>query len=346
MIFNIKALCNIYTFQFLLIEFRRFFYANMPFAGKRSYAPSYGRRTRRRMYATTRKKVGYRKYVRKASSRVYAKPARFLSKRGSRIGSMVAKSIRSMAETKIIPWRQVDYAQPITTTAPGVSTVKFVAGQQAVPAFANYTPVGGFNTNQGSTKNDRDGQFIWLKGSTVNLTVQLDNEVPLGSRAGPITFRAICFKLKRALSPAGITTSPDLNLFLKNNGSVFGDTTASPNNMTVPDFMLQPINTNNFHVICDKRFTLCHTQESSSNSVTNNFAVQNNQKSFKVMPFRLRCNTKARVPLGTDTEPVDFDFRYCWAIYAYYPNDPVTSQGDIPITWSASIRGSTGFNDV
>ncbi len=319
----------------------------MPLGRKRSYAPSYGRRVRRRIgYA--RKKVGYRKYVRKASSRIYAKPSRFaFSRRANRLNTMVAKSIRGMAETKVIPWRQVDWAQPGQAgTGSGIAAVKFVAGTQPLAQFGTYLPVGGFNTNQGPTKNDRDGQFIWLKHSTVKLTIQLDNEVAIGIRAGPITFRVICFKLKRALSPAGITQVPDNTLFLKNDGNNFGDATPSPGNMTAMDLMLQPINTNNYQVISDRKFNLCHTQENASNAQTNNFAVQNNQKSYKTMTYTLNCNTKARVPAGTDTEPVDFDYRYAWAIYACYPNDPVTSQGDLPTTWSASIRGTTGFNDV
>lgn len=319
----------------------------MAYGRKRSYAPSYGRSTRRRLSTGYRKKAGYRKYIRKASSRISSRPARFgFSKRANRINTMVAQSIRGMAESKVLAWRQVDYAQPVqTVTGVGISAVKFVGGQSPVGGFAAYTPVGGFQTAQGDTKADRSGQFIWLKNSVVNLTVQMDNEVPLGERSGPVTFRVIVFKLKRALSPAGVTVSPDNNLFLTNAGNNIGDATASPNNMNPMDMMLQPINTNSFQVICDRKFNLCHTQESASNASNNNFTVQANQKSYKTMKFNLRANTKARYAAGI-SEPVDYDYRTGFAIYASYPNDLPLTQGDLPIRWSASIRGTTVFNDV
>jgi len=312
----------------------------MAFKRKRSYAPKYGRRTR--------SKVGYRKYVRKASSRtITSRPGRFkFSRRANRFNTAVAKSIRGMAESKVIAWQQVDWSQPVNSpTALGVSAVKFVAGSSTLPSFGGYTPVGGFQTDQGNTKADRDGQFVWLKNSTVNLTIQLDNEVPIGNRAGPITFRVVVFKLKRALNPAGVSISPDYQLFLTNGGNNFGDTTASPNNMGVMDMMLQPINTNSFSVICDRKFNLCHTQENASNGSANNFSVQNNMKSYKNMRFNLRHDSKTRYQAGR-SDPQDYDYRFGFAIYAMYPNDAPQSSTDIPSTWSASIRGTTSFNDV
>lgn len=320
-------------------------------AGKRSYAPKYGRRTRRRFtgrFSGYRSKVGYRKYIRKASGRtITSRPGRFqFSRRANRFNTAVAKSIRGMAESKVIAWRQIDYAQPVNTpTALGVSAVKFVAGDGALPSFGGYTPVGGFATSQGNTKADRDGQFVWLKGSTVNLTIQLDNQVPVADRAGPITFRVIVFKLKRALNPAGVSISPDNQLFLTNAGNNFGDSTAAPNNMGVMDMMLQPINTNSFSIICDRKFNLCHTQESASNAATNNFSVQTNMKSYKNMRLNLRANAKTRYQAG-QSDPQDYDYRTGFAIYACYPNDAPQSSADIPATWSASIRGTTTFNDV
>lgn len=321
----------------------------MPFGRKRSYAPAYGRRIRRR-YAGTRttgKKVGYRKYIRKASSRIYSKPARFgFSRRVNRLNTMVAKSIRGMAESKIIAWRQTDYATPVTTpTGLGISAVKFIAGANALTQFNAYAPVGGFLCDQGDLKDQRSGQFIWLKNSVVNLTIQLNNEVPLGERVSPISFRVVVFKIKRALSPAGITVSPDTQLFLTNAGNNFGDSSPGASNMNAMDMMLQPVNTNNFRIICDRKFNLCHQQENASNGNTNNFAIQGNLKSYKHLKFDLKHNVKARYKVGA-TEPEDYDYRYAFAIYACYPNDLPTSQADIPTRWTASIRGTTVFNDV
>jgi len=304
-----------------------------------SLVPRYGRKRR----------TGFRRYTKKAFGRrrITARPARFgFSRRANRVNNMVARTIRGMAETKVIPWRQQDYVQPVATpTGVGINCVKFIAGQTALGQYGQYTPVGGFNAPQGDTRNDRDGQFIWLKGSTVNLTVQLDNEVPANFRNDPVTFRVLCFKIKRALSPAGTTISPDTQLFLTNDGSNFGDALPSPNNMNAMDMLLQIPNTNNFRIISDRRFTLQHTQQSAAATATNNQTMITNLKNQKILRYNLKHQTKARFSPG-GTEPVDFDYRYAWAIYATYPMQFPVAQGDAPTTWSASCRGTTTFNDV
>lgn len=311
----------------------------MPYQNrKRSYAPSYGRRTRRRLTGY-RKKVGYRKYIRKASGRTVARPGRFgFSRRSNRLNTVVAKTIRGMAETKVVAFKQVDYSQPVQTgTGIGISAVKFVGGSLPLAVWPDYLPVGGFETAQGDGKADRDGQFIWLKGSTVNLTIQLDNEVPLGRPNRPITFRVIVFKTKRALTPVGISNNPNSTLFLTNAGDNQGDASVG-DPMNAMDLMLQPLNTNSYSIICDRKFNLCHTVENP----TGESAIQSNMKSYKNMSFRLQANTKARYAVGT-TEPVDFDYRYGFVVYSCYPNqlDPTA-----PNSWSASFRGTTTFNDV
>jgi len=124
-----------------------------------------------------------------------------------------------------------------------------------------------------------------------------------------------------------------------------GDASAIPGQMTPMDMMLQPLNTNNFKIISDRKFTLCHAEESNSNAEANMTAIQSNMRSFKNIRYSLHSNTKARYPAGT-SEPVDYDYRYGWAVYAFYPNQQPTSGADDPLSWSASIRGTTGFNDV
>ncbi len=315
----------------------------MPF--KRKYGgTSYANKKRR--VSGYRRKIGYRKYVRKAYGYRSAKPARFrFSRRANRLNTAVARTIRGMAETKIIALRQQDWTQPAATpTAPGVSTVKFITGTGAVTGYTGYNPVNGFAAPQGDGKNNRDGQFIWLKHTTAALTIQMDHlENVVSQRPAATKFRVIVFKAKRALNPLGLTTSPDTNLFLQNNGNNQGDSSTAVNAMNVMDMMLQPINTNSFLVLKDTQFTLQHTTD---NSAANSAAIQTNFPSNKTMRLRLNHNTKARIPLNSTDEPIDYDYRFAVAIYAFYPNQNPTTAVDTPLAWSASIRGTTGFNDV
>lgn len=311
----------------------------MPY--KRSYAPSYGRRVRRRFATAHRRKVGYRRYVRKASSIKQARPTRFGASRANlRLNMAVARTIRGMAETKLIALRNSPWQQPIQSpTGRGLAQVQFVTGTTPVPQYLNYLPVGGFDCPQGDGKANRDGQFIYLKKTSVCLTVQMDHQ-PIAAPAGlssEISFRVICFKQKRANSPANQTLSPDTQLFLTNSGNNFGDSTPAPANMDPNDMLCQPINTNNFSVISDKKFTLSHTTDSE--------AVQK-YRSYKLLRYDLNHNIKARIPLGQTDEPQNYNYRFLFAIYAYYPQLNPTVLADVPLSWSAGIRGTTTFNDV
>lgn len=296
----------------------------------------------------TRAKVGYRKFSGKASSYRTRKPARFaFSRKRNRLNTAVARSIRGMAETKIIPLRQNDFTQPEqTNSAPGVSYVKYITGSTPIGAFNGYSPISGFTAPQGDGKNNRDGQFIWLKHTTAALSIQMDHAQAAGGRASAVKFRVIVFKAKRALNPVGQTTSPDSNLFLQNNGNNQGDSSTGVNAMNVMDMMLQPLNTNSFYIMKDTQFTLQHPVELDLSAQGNGIA-QSKFPSNKVMRLRLPHQTKARIPLGGTDEPIDYDYRFAVAIYAFYPNqNPTVFPTDAPLSWSASIRGTTGFNDV
>ncbi|AXQ66051.1 MAG: putative capsid protein [Cressdnaviricota sp.] len=300
--------------------------------------PGYKRKRTPLLKNGRRRRFGARRFMGKASRTIrQRKPARFAPSRSTyRLNTAVARTIRSMAETKIIPFREQEWSQPAATpTGVGIAAVKFVSGATSVTQYPNYLPVSGFNASQGDTKNSRDGQFCYLKGSSVALTIQMDHE-PTPGTTSCISFRVICFKQRRYASPAGSTMSPETNLFLTNAGSNFGDGSAAPNNMTPMDILLQPCNTNNYQIISDRKFVLSHTSDES--------AVQK-YNSYKVLRYKLNHNTKARY-LTTTNEPVDYNYRFLWAVYAYYPQQAPASGADMPLTWSASIRGTTGFNDL
>lgn len=305
---------------------------------KRSFAPKYGRSTRRRLF-TRKRKTGARRYIRGAISIRQRRPTRLnYSRRNVSLNMAVANTIRGMAETKIIALRNTPWDQPIATpTGVGISQVKFVTGRNPVSQYGGYTPVGGFGAPQGDGKGNRDGQFIFLKHTSVALTINMDH-VPLPEGiSSAISFRVICYKQKRALSPANQTLSPDKNLFLTNSGDNFGDSSAAPASMDSNDMLTQPINTNNFSVISDRKFTLSHT--------TDQDAVQK-YPSMKLLRYNLKHQTKARIPLGETDEPIDYNYRFCFAVYAFYPQQLAIAERDTPLSWSAGIRGTTTFNDV
>jgi len=311
-------------------------------AGKRRYGGTSYSRPKRRT-SGYRKKVGYRKYVRKASSTVYQrKPARFAySRTANRLNVAVARSIRGMAESKVIALREQEWIQPQAVLGGGaISSVKWVTGQTPVTSMSGYNPVGGFLANQGDGKANRDGQFIWLKGTTANLTIQMDHTAVSG-RPGPTSFRVMVFKAKRALNPSGTSLEPGSSLFLTNAGDNIGDGVSGANAMGPMDMMLQPVNTNNWYTICDKKFNLAHTQTVPGE----NEGLRRNMPSYKNIRLSLKHQTKARYDLGSN-EPTDYNYRFAIAIYAFYPNQSPTITADLPLGWSASLRGTTTFNDV
>jgi len=251
----------------------------------------------RRTYGSRKPATTRRRFTRPrrypASRTVRSRPARFgFSRRSNRFNRSVAKAVRGVAETHVIPLRQSDWIQPVAvSTGLGITAVKFVTGSTPGASFGSYLAQGGFSAPQGTGKNNRTGQFIWLKQSTVNLSIQLDY-VTTTNRPGPITFRVICYKLKRALSPAGTTISPDNNLFLRNDGSNYGDATLAPNNMDQMDMALSPLNTNNFRIIKDMKINLCHTQNLVATSAPT--AIQTNMKDHCNLRFNLKHISSSR----------------------------------------------------
>jgi hypothetical protein len=293
----------------------------------------------------SRTKFGYRKFAGKASSVRTRKPARFgFSRRAYRLNTAVARTIRGMAETKIIPFRQNDFSQP-TEGPTGIGMIKYITGATALPVqYDGYTAVQGFQAPQGDGKNNRDGQFIFLKHSTVALTVQMDSLIPAGVNPSAVRFRVIVFKNKRAMDPAGATMSPNTSLFLQNNGNNMGDATTGVGAMNNMDMMLQPLNTNNFTILKDTQFTLQHSVDNLTQTAqtTPTPIAQTKYPSCKVMRLRFNHNTKARIPLNATDEPVDYNYRFAVAVYAFWPNGNATVATDTPLTWSASIRGTPG----
>lgn len=319
----------------------------MVFSRRRRIRPRYGRRTIRRRRTTTRRYYG------RAATRVRQRqPTRLTySRRRARFSTKVARSLRTIAETKVVAWRESEFVQPIAcATAAGVSQVKFIAGNTAVSGYSDFQVVGGFNIPQGDTRNQRDGQFVYLKGSTLNLTIQADHTTLVG-RPAPIHFRVIVFKSKRALTPMGETVVSNIELFLRNDGGDTGDARPVPENMDNMDMMLQPINTNSFYPIMDRRFKLGHTQTTAYDIDTGDpgvvpaQALQRYIGSVKNFRINLRHSKKTRYENITN-EPINYNYRYCIAIYAYYPNQEPDTQADTPLGWSASIRGTTSFLDV
>jgi len=115
--------------------------------------------------------------------------------------------------------------------------------------------------------------------------------------------------------------------------------------MNAMDMMLQPINTNSFTIACDKKFTLQHPSDQDGTNPLGS-PVQTNLKSIKNLRLRLTHNTKARIPIGSTDEPIDYNYRYAMVVYASWANQAATTQTDLPISYSVSVRGTTGFNDV
>lgn len=330
------------TFEKVSIPF-----ISMVFSRRRRITPRYGRRPIRRRRTLTRR------YARRPTTRVRQRrlPRTSYSRSRVRFTTKVARTLRSIAETKIVPWREIEFSQPAPcATAVGVSQVKFISGQTSVPGYPDFTPVGGFLIPQGDGKNARDGQFVYLKGSTLNLTIQADHSTLVG-RPAPIHFRVIVFKTKRALSPMGETLASNTDLFLRNDGGDTGDARSAPFNMNNVDVMLQPVNKNNFFVIMDRKFKLGHTQTTAYNNDPDNIVVVPPQQlqryigSYKNFRINLQHSKKTRYELDGN-EPINYNYRFCIAIYAYFPNQAPDTPADTPEGWSASIRGTTTFLDL
>lgn len=259
-------------------------------------------------------------------------PARFAySKKTYRKNTTIAKTLSKFSERKLKALRPLDEAQPFAIQV-GAQAFYYSwnTGVNAPAAWSGFQPVGGFDYTQGSDNNGRDGRYMFLDHTTANMSIHMNG---VGVNYPPTQFRVICFKARRATTPAGISYAPTKTLFLKSGGDVTGHEVAGFNGN---DISLLPLNKRDWIILKDSRFTLQNYNFQASSETA---SFQGKYPSFKQM--RMNFNHKIKTSFENEQdEPLDFDFHYGVIIYAMSVGRDQKADA-----WEVNLRGTTSAFD-
>lgn len=237
------------------------------------------------------------------------------------------KMSMGVAERKLSALTDINEGTP-SAIALGALAYKysFVLGSTSPSTWSGYTPQGGFAFVQGTGNNQRDGRYMYLDKTTMNMSVHMNAQERL---TAPTQFRMIIFRARRATTPTGVSYDPNLRLFLKPNGDGFGPGTAGTN---FNDLYLQPTNKRDWIIVADKRFCL---SPFLADGQTNTAAWQGQYPNFKNFRISLAHKKKSSFQ-GQTNEPDDYDYHYGVVILAGSVARDTVASG-----WEVNLRGTT-----
>lgn len=273
----------------------------------------------RKSSATTKKPT---KYARSTKTR-YANIQR---------SKAVSSMLQSVVETKVIGMTNYNERQLIPIQL-GAQTYQqsFVLGN--IPSTwtpTEFLSLGGIPTASGTGSQQVQGNYVYLKGSTLN--VRLDSNASQEG-AVPCEARVIVYKPKRGFQGDNLGADPSRNLFLAPNASPVGWTTGGQNGYSL---CMAPVNKRNFQVVSDISF-MCQPHQATGGGFNHQQGQYDCAKKFQ---FRLPHNVKANISSGNIT---NYNPNYVMTIIIR----PIGHDGATgPNLWEVNTRGSTSYMDA
>lgn len=200
----------------------------------------------------------------------------------------------------------------------------------------NFQSLDGFQWSQGTGPNERVGRYLYLKHTTLQMRLAMLN-TPLNST--PTQFRVIVYKAKRNAAAGTGGGNPNDDLFLQNDGRVFGLNLLSVAESRTFEFMNMLINKRNYQVVADTKCILqpstCAVQ-GGSNIVSPIATAYPCEKTFSM---RLKHN--AKTAFSNFNQPLDLNYQYCVTVIAA----PMGEAEVLADDWRISFRGTVSCMD-
>ncbi len=256
-----------------------------------------------------------------------ATPSRFPSgKRTYTQTRAVARVLKNTSETKIqaltpkfaIEPKPVEVAP---TTGPCFFTNYCLGtapqGWNGPTGVAAFESLNGFTWPSGTAPNQRIGQYMYLKRTTMNLRIAMDAQ----SRHGPCKFRVVVYKEKRNRYNTTANGNPCDDLFINQAGQSTGVNAVTDVNARALDFNTWLVNKRNYQVVKDIKFILANETLSVQGS-TLPANVNQEYRSEKMLKFSLGHYQKAK--FDDSNTPQDQMYRYCVSIISMPMSDSIS----------------------
>jgi hypothetical protein len=221
----------------------------------------------------------------------------------------VSKVVNSIAETKLIPIRPLVEAAPVAIAIGAIAYKYGMVIGDSIPSGWDSTmqTIGGTRIALGDTNENRNGAYVYLKKSHLNLEIDMNQGFETNTLH---EFRVLVFK-RRGTNPAGINYDPAYTIFLGENGKSFGPSTGSRNGT---DLMVGMKNQREWVFWRDQKFTLSPTLTVPQGTET---AIGFNSKYQSKKRFKIALPYFAKTKYGDVTDqPTDIDTRYGIYIFA------------------------------
>jgi len=205
----------------------------------------------------------------KSSKKSGKRPTRITSKavaRQTQVNRVVSKVISKIGETKIQPTIPYFHQSPVRiNSSPTFNNPTYVQGYVLGNKPASwssgltlgglqYLDLGSFDFAKGSDADQRNGDYMYAKRSTLNLNVMMRaNDAGL-KVALPYRFRVITFRPKTSVKTPGSPSDPTTDLFIDTNGSSFGHGTST--SIGFMKLWQGILNRKDYSILSDKKFML------------------------------------------------------------------------------------------
>lgn len=278
------------------------------------------------------------------------------------INAKIYKALRNYSETKLNPLLNI--SPSASNEASGAPDVRVLSGAGNQPGYywagclsnrpstwdAKIRQLNGISIEQGVEHNQRVGDYVYLKKSHATFQIQM---VPTqAAEHGLIQFRVLVVKAREAVTPAGLSFSPQSSLFIMNSGTAVGylsvDSGSPPNNIeAMNEFQIQnmPINKRNWVVFKDQRFILSAPDTIQADpDGTNNLYFSSKypcRRTFSVNMNHFKKTKYQEVDGANKNFPLNYDPKYLVFIFA----QPVGNDQRPAGNWNVHMTGTTSYTD-
>lgn len=246
------------------------------------------------------------------------------------INRLITKQLKNVVETKVhgmITFTEQVPNSPVVGAQGQVAY--FCIGDSAPSAWTGtWNALGSIPDTVGTGSQHRISDYVFLKKSTLNMSIDMNTDTQQGTPYAPWEFRVICGKVNRKYSPAGITPNPNTDLLLSPSGAGRGFGTSG---VAAPNLMMSPTNRRDFTILSDRRFVM----ESPHSTQANSTGVY---PATRTMQFSLPHWKK--VHFDNSGNITNYDPQYFVIVYAR----PVGHDGSAS-RWEVNAQGSTTYND-
>lgn len=197
----------------------------------------------------------------------------------------------------------------------------------------NLNALGGIEIVKGDTAQNRDGNYIYLKKSVLQLQIDMpapSNDSPDASP--PSEFRVLVLKQRRGFMRPGLVLNPGETMFLDVIGQKTGYRSA---NMRPIDVMTAPVNKRDFTVMREQKFVLSKPTPAAINAGR---GYSGHYPCYK----RLNINLPHYKKTHYDGSNLPDNYNYVYMVYVFARG----IDDNTPALYDITTRGNTQFMDV